>query len=316
MKHLTTIFVLLFSITLWSCGGDAAKEETATTEPAKKDPTEEPIPDLPKRKFVLGKDKGFKNPESVTSDGTHYYVSNLGTVLKPFLKDQDGFIMQLDSAGEVVRKKWASGLDAPKGMVVVGDRLYVTDIDRIKAYDLKTRKRVDMLDFSKDFETPFLNDLEVKNDKELFVSATNLQKVFSIKLGEKMSYEDLGVRAPNPNGLVYLPEENILYVNSYDKYGGYVGRIEFGEEGNTYTQEADEYKGELDGMVYVRGKLIYTDWTQSLLRMYVPSQGTGGYFPLEKRISGPADMYYDKGRNELWIPAMQESQIYVMFVEV
>ncbi len=316
MKDLVTIFLLAFSLSLVSCGGEAKEEADVKAAPAKKDPTEEPIPDLPKREFVLGKDKGFLNPESVTSDGTYYYVSNLGKELKPFRKDQDGFIMQLDSAGNVVNKKWASGLDAPKGMVIVGNTLYVTDIDRIKAYDLSTRKRTDVLDLSKDFETPFLNDLEVKNDKELFVSATNLQKVLLVKLGEKMTYEDLGVHVPNPNGLVYLPEENILYVNSYDQYGGYLGRIDFPAEGATYTQEGDDYKGELDGLAYVRGKLIYTDWTQSLLRMYAPTLKTGGYYPLKKRISGPADMYYDKGRNELWIPAMQEGQVYVMFVGI
>ncbi|MEL7530404.1 MAG: hypothetical protein AAFN10_03810 [Bacteroidota bacterium] len=315
MKQYTTIALLLLSLFLWSCGGEADKKAAAEAAAAAK-PQEPAVPNLPKRSLKLEK-IGLQNPESVASDGEFYYVSNLGPELKPFRKDQNGFIMQLDSTGKVVRKKFASGLDAPKGMVVVGRTLYVTDIDKVRAYDLDTRKKAGTLDISKDYETPFLNDIVVKNENELYASLTNINKVISIKLGEKMTYTELEPRVQAPNGLAYDAESNTLYVNSYDQYGGFMGMITWGEDGKAvYNQGPDtEFKGQLDGMALIRGKAVYSDWATGALRIWNPFAEKGGYVPMQAALRGPADFYFDESRNELWIPAMQENRLYVMFAD-
>jgi hypothetical protein len=313
MKDLIAIFALLFSFSLLSCGGEGTQKDTPAA-PVKKDPTEAPTPNLPVRNFTV--EKGLQNPESVTSDGTYYYVSNIGRELKQFRKDQDGYITQLDSAGNVVRRKWASGLDAPKGMVVVGNTLYVADIDRIKGYDLESRRRTSVIDFSKEFDAPpFLNDLAVKNENEIFVSITNFDRVYTVNLTEK-TFEPIDVRVPKANGLYWNEEEQLLYTNSYDQYGGFPGQISFAGDSVVYTSFDKASKGQLDGLAYIRGVLVYSDWTQSLLYMYAPTKETGGYYPLTKRLSGPADFYFDESRNEIWAPAMQENKIYVMFAKV
>ncbi|MFK7926235.1 MAG: YncE family protein [Bacteroidia bacterium] len=315
MKQYTTIALLLLSVLLWSCGGEADKKAAAEAAEAAK-PQEPAIPDLPKRSLKL-EEIGLQNPESVTSDGQFYYVSNLGPELKPFRKDQNGFIMKLDSDGKVVKKKFISGLDAPKGMVIVGTTLYVTDIDKVKAYDLDKGKRIGTLDISKDYEDPFLNDIVVKNNTELYASLTNISKVISITLGEKMTYKELAPRVPSPNGLAYDAGSNTLYTNSYDQYGGFMGMITWGEDGTaTYAAGADTgFKGQLDGMALIRGKAVYSDWTTGALRIWNPFAEKGGYVPMQAAMRGPADFYFDEGRNELWIPAMQENRIYVMFAD-
>ncbi|MEM6343048.1 MAG: hypothetical protein AAF927_04175, partial [Bacteroidota bacterium] len=192
-----------------------------------------------------------------------------------------------------------------------------TDIDKVKAYSLDTRKRVGTLDISKDYETPFLNDIVVKNENELYASLTNINKVISIKLGEKMSYTELEPRVQSPNGLAYDAESNTLYVNSYDQYGGFMGMITWGEDGKAvYAQGPDtEFKGQLDGMALIRGKAVYSDWTTGALRIWNPFAEKGGYVPMQAAMRGPADFYFDEARNELWIPAMQENRLYVMFAD-
>ncbi|MEL6594144.1 MAG: hypothetical protein AAFQ68_28835 [Bacteroidota bacterium] len=315
MKQISILALLTLSLFVWGCGGgsDAAEKEAAA---AAAKPVEPGIPDLPKRSLKL-EDIGLQNPESVASDGEFFYVSNLGPELKPFRKDKNGFIMKLDAEGKVVKKRFVSGLDAPKGMVIVGDKLYVTDIDKVRSYNLATGKSAGTLNLSKDYETPFLNDIVVKNENELYASLTNINKVISIKLGEKMTYEELAPRVPYPNGLAYDAESNTLYVNSYDEYGGPMGMITWGEDGAPVYSEGPDtgFKGQLDGMALVRGKVLYSDWKTGAIRMWNPFAEKGGFVPMTNALRGPADFYFDEGRNELWIPAMQENRIYVMFAD-
>lgn len=51
-------------------------------------------------------------------------------------KDGDGFIALLNPDGSVNEMNWVDGLDAPKGMALLGGKLYVTDIDEVKIIDV------------------------------------------------------------------------------------------------------------------------------------------------------------------------------------
>lgn len=57
---------------------------------------------------------------------------------QPTEKNGKGFIARLSTKGEVLTLEWAKGMDAPKGMGLAGDLLWVTDIDRLHAIDTKT----------------------------------------------------------------------------------------------------------------------------------------------------------------------------------
>ncbi|HXG82113.1 MAG TPA: hypothetical protein VNJ05_09975, partial [Sphingomicrobium sp.] len=71
---------------------------------------------------------GLKEPESAVYDPARdvIYVSNVNG--EPAAKDGNGFIAKLSPKGEVVALEWVKGLDAPKGMALVGDTLYVSDM--------------------------------------------------------------------------------------------------------------------------------------------------------------------------------------------
>src|ERR1700704_2671812 len=81
---------------------------------------------------------GLSNPESVLFDPTAniLYVSNVAGDAAG--KDGKGFISRLSLDGKVLDLEWATGLDAPKGLAQVGDKLYVSDIDSLVAIDIKT----------------------------------------------------------------------------------------------------------------------------------------------------------------------------------
>ncbi len=86
---------------------------------------------------------GFANPESVTSDGKRYFVSNQGQDV--FSKDGDGFISEISEDGKLIERNFLPQkgvLNAPKGLTIANNILYVADIERIVGFDINSRKTV------------------------------------------------------------------------------------------------------------------------------------------------------------------------------
>src|SRR6187551_3037443 len=79
---------------------------------------------------------GFKTPESVLPDdsGQALFVSNAnGGVLT---KDGNGYLSKISPDGKMITAEWVKGLNAPKGLGLVGGTLYVADIDELVAVDI------------------------------------------------------------------------------------------------------------------------------------------------------------------------------------
>ncbi|MDX2249060.1 MAG: SMP-30/gluconolactonase/LRE family protein [Bacteroidia bacterium] len=257
--------------------------------------------------------KGLASPESVVGDGQYYYVSNVGVELKPMDKDGDGFITKLDAEGNVVDEKFISGLDAPKGSAIVSGKFYVADVDKVKVFDLATKAAAGVVDFSSK-GTAFLNDIAVKNNREIFVSATDIGKVFTINLDD-LSVTEVATQTPvaGPNGLWWDETNNRLLIASYTgKVDGKLCAIDFTAQGNNY-HPINDFGGFLDGITLLEsGKLLFSDWNASGILMLDLSNGETSRvnMPVDS-IKGPADFYYDAVKNEVWAPAMQENVVYI-----
>ena len=83
---------------------------------------------------------GLEAPESALPDpaGDAIYVSNV--VGAPDAKDGNGYISRVSPDGKILEQRWAVGLDAPKGLILRGSTLFVSDIDRLVAIDTATGK--------------------------------------------------------------------------------------------------------------------------------------------------------------------------------
>src|SRR5690606_14202619 len=62
-------------------------------------------------------------------DNDIIYVSNINGNHSE--KDGNGFISRMEADGTISQLQWVAGLNAPKGMAIMGDKLYVTDIDEL-----------------------------------------------------------------------------------------------------------------------------------------------------------------------------------------
>ena len=96
----------------------------------------------------------FDTPESfiVDPEDGSYYVSNING--GPTDKDGNGYISKISPNGNIVIQKFIGDkkdemlLNAPKGLVIVGPNIFVTDIDAVKAFDKETGKPSVLVDLS------------------------------------------------------------------------------------------------------------------------------------------------------------------------
>ena len=126
---------------------------------------------------------GFAFPESVAYDPAAkvLYVSNFGgTELKPAEKDGNGRIAKVSLDGKIIEGRFLPDpgdvLNKPKGLWVKGNRLWVTDIDSVWVFDLKTHQ-------GKKLVIPgitFANDPAVKGSV-LYVSDNRADMLFSVE---------------------------------------------------------------------------------------------------------------------------------------
>ena len=77
-------------------------------------------------------------PESAYYDAASksVFVSSINGQIAE--KDGNGYISRLSPDGKVINAKWATGLNAPKGLRSVGGTLWVTDIDEVVGLEIAT----------------------------------------------------------------------------------------------------------------------------------------------------------------------------------
>ena len=337
MKNLCYLFTLLLFVSLVACkkeikndgktpDGKAPATTVATT------PTNADLEDMKKndvKAYTRTKyDKivsGFQSPESVITDGTFFYVSNVGAELAPSKKDADGFISKLDGDGNILELKWLSGdgLHAPKGMAIVNGVLYVADVDKVRGYNMKSKKKTFQVDLSST-RTVYLNDLTVRDNNTLYVSATDLGYIYKVNLKGGGSFEmvDIYSDLSGANGLVYDKVKDRLLIASFGQYGkpnGMIGVCPLNTE-KLKQKYMGTYHGYLDGIQIVADDMILmTDW-QNLEKggnLLFYDLVTEEIRPLlGGLIGGPADFYYDAKTKNVWLPAMQDNELIITKLDI
>ena len=254
--------------------------------------------------------EGFSSPESTIVNKSDLYVSNVGKELKPTLKDGDGFISKLDINGKIKELHFIDGLDAPKGMGIIGNTLFVADINTLRGFDLQTKKEV----FNVVFEgVNFLNDITVKDSNTLFIGASDTSAIYEVNIASK-SYKKL-MDFTVTNGLFY--EDGILYAaqlgsttqNMFDGKGK-LYKIDL-KDNNKLTQ-LGTFEGVLDGVTKVGNKVYVSDWGNAkktgIIRVY--DLKTKKESVLEAELfMGAADFWIDEKSKKIFMPQMIGSKV-------
>ncbi len=119
-------------------------------------------------------------PESVYYDEKRdvLYVSNINGM--PTEKNGAGYLSRVSLAGEILTGKWVSGLNAPKGMGLKGETLFVTDIDRLAEVSIPKGK---IVKFHAAKGAQFLNDIAIDHSGTVYVSDMAANRIYALKNG-------------------------------------------------------------------------------------------------------------------------------------
>ena len=117
----------------------------------------------------------LKTPESVIYDEERdiLYISNVNE--NPWEKDGNGFISKVSTGGEIIELEWVTGMNGPKGMAILGNNLYVADIDEVIIIDIEKGELVDKIMVE---GATGLNDITPGVNNDLFISDSNGGKLY------------------------------------------------------------------------------------------------------------------------------------------
>lgn len=286
-----------------ACGGgeeaDAPPAETAAAQPT-----------------VIA-DVGLATPESVLHDEAAdiYLVSNING--GPLEEDDNGFISRIGPDGDVRDLRWIDGADeevtlnAPKGMAIVGDRLYVADIDCIRIFHRETGAPEGEACPS---EADFLNDVAAAPDgSSVFFTDSGLDASFA-PTGTDAVYRlstedgritvvirDEGLGAPN--GVAVGPR-GILVVTFMS---GEVFRLT--AEGER-TDVMPPSERQLDGIVTMDdGGFLMSSWGDSCVYRV---DGAGQVSCVIEDVEAPADIGLDRTRDRVLIPLFNANEVRIV----
>ncbi len=122
--------------------------------------------------------KGLATPESELHDPTSdlLYVSLIdGEAMK---KDGKGGVARLNMDGSIKDADWFTGMDAPKGLAIHRELLYVADVTSVWVIDLISGNLVHQIEFP---GAVMLNDITIDDNGMAYVSDTRTGKIYKMQ---------------------------------------------------------------------------------------------------------------------------------------
>jgi|KBSMisStaDraftv2_1062788.scaffolds.fasta_scaffold54305_2 DNA-binding beta-propeller fold protein YncE len=257
---------------------------------------------------------GFQAPESVLKNGDKIFVSNIGGAQpNPGAKDGDGYISELSSDGKIIQQKFQkSTLNGPKGLAVMNNVLYASDIDRVVGFDINSGEQIFELNIP---GAAFLNDLCKAEDNMLAVSESMSGKIYLINTSNK-SFKFFG-SIPGANGVTYDANTKQLYACGMGAQMNGTGKLyvkDINSKDTLFTELQNSPTGVFDGLEMMdNDHLLVSDWIsfnsdKARLVVYDLKNHTSTSYPVEP---GPADIHFDKASGNVYIPQLPKNRIVV-----
>jgi hypothetical protein len=263
---------------------------------------------------------GLRSPEAVRYDPDQdvWFISNIAGFGSD--KDGRGYIVRVD-AGHLdstvvfaISGKNGVELDAPKGLAIQGDTLWVADIDLVRGFDRRTGEPVGTIDF-KAFHPTLLNDVALAPDGSLRVTDSGIlmtekgvlrpggDKIFAVGPGRAVSVVQAGAELGEPNGITWDAAAKRWIVVGFKRFNA---RVDAYGADFAKASEVSTSGGEFDGVeVLPGGAIIYTCWTDSSLHVVA----NGKDEKLVRFVPEPADIGYDSKRGIVAIPLVMMDQV-------
>ncbi|WP_128547524.1 SMP-30/gluconolactonase/LRE family protein [Larkinella soli] len=245
-------------------------------------------------------DSTLRIPESVLFDpgGQMLYVANIDG--KSDSLDGNGFISRVSLDGKIENLKWTIGLNAPKGMGIHKNRLYVTDVYRLVALNLSNGQAEQTWDAVD--KKAFLNDVTIDKQGTVYVSDNRNNKIYRLKDDKWEVWID-GGGINNPNGLLAVGTKKLMVGSTK------IGALQVLDvETKKLTKLADGM-GNTDGIV-AEGKknFIVSDWNGQIFHITADGQKRQLLDARAQKMN-TADLEYIPGRRLLIVPTFLKNRL-------
>jgi hypothetical protein len=247
----------------------------------------------------------FSQPQCVVYDYINncYLVSSSG----------NSQILEMDSKGKIKSFFVVNNLNHPKGMVILGDTIFVTDENYLRGFLLDTKTSI------LNFEIPglfSLVDICADSSGNLFISDNNQNKIIKYNISGSV-YEFLNLKGTvnTPKGIIYEKDKNRLIVVSSEK-NGIIQAIDLSTLNVTTIKET--VYNYLEGIT----KDFYGNYYISTLEeLSVTSKGKiikydkGFVTPpviIDSNLARPADILFNVMNDTLYIPLLLNDSVKVI----
>ncbi|HYC49678.1 MAG TPA: SMP-30/gluconolactonase/LRE family protein [Gemmatimonadaceae bacterium] len=266
----------------------------------------------------VGETTGLNVPESVRYDADldSWFITNVNG--NPSMRDNNGFIVRVHadslSAPTTIAQGGRAGLNlnAPKGMAIQGDTLFVTDIYMLRKFNKRTGEYLGAVSL-RDYGATFLNDIAIGPDG-IYITDTGIQfdeqggmthpganRVYKVN-GLRVTTVLTGDSLMNPNGIAW-DATNARFILA--PFGG--PNLMAWNPGTSTTTTLVAGPGGYDGVeVMANGNILVSSWTDSTVHVV---HGGSHIMPLVRGVSAPADIGVDTKRSVLAIPRFNDAKV-------
>ena len=204
----------------------------------------------------------------------------------PWEIDGKGGIGKLSLNGKTFDSTWITGLNAPKGMGIYGNKLYVADVNNVTVINIKSNKVIKKIIID---SASGLNDISINAKGVVFVSDSKTSKIWKIENEKPQLYlSDIkGV-----NGLKCIKDE--LYIGA--------GKSFIKADAQKEITHIAEIAESIDGIEPIgNGDFILTAWEGYVY--YLSADGNiETILDTHLKKKNTADIGYDMEKKILYVP--------------
>lgn len=146
----------------------------------------------------LYQDQGLENVESVLYDAQNQvlYITNG----QDYIPGTDDFISKASIDDNELNLKWIADLNRPTGMALIGNQLYVADLNQLLRINTKIGAVIER--YEESIQGSALNDVAIDSNGDVYVSSSRLGAVFKLVDGTLQLWAHDKLQLKYANGLM------------------------------------------------------------------------------------------------------------------
>jgi len=242
-------------------------------------------------------DANLRVPESVILDKDRNVLFFSDIEGEPNAKDGKGSIGKMDVNGKVLNIDWLTGLNAPKGLAIFNNKLYVADVDEVVVIDIKSAK---VLEHISVFDSKFLNDISIDKNGILYVTDTERGNIHRIETSNNNALSTFLTGLKSVNGVLIIGED-IYFLSA--------GTLWKSDKNKVVTKIAESMDESTDGLEQTKtGNFIVSCWT-GIIYEVKPNGGKIVLLDTRQQKLNTADIGFDAEKNMIYVPTFFGNKI-------